>query len=144
MTYPSSKRCSRCGDTKAASDFNRHGRSRDGLDAWCRRCHTEYAREYRDRRRASDPEWHERKKAGHRAYRRRRGYSPADPHKVRARTAVSNAIKDRRLIPAHTCEDCGHDFSEFRREAHHEDYDKPLDVVWLCSLCHGKRHRSAA
>ena len=27
-----------------------------------------------------------------------------------------------------------------KAEAHHEDYSRPLDVVWLCSLHHHRRH----
>ncbi len=34
------------------------------------------------------------------------------------------------------CEDCGDE----NTEAHHPDYTKPLEVVWLCSLHHHKRH----
>lgn len=46
------------------------------------------------------------------------------------------------------CEDCG-SFprgSDGRRlvHAHHEDYSQPLAVTWLCSVCHGKRHRQVA
>jgi hypothetical protein len=24
--------------------------------------------------------------------------------------------------------------------AHHEDYDKPCDIIWLCERCHRRRH----
>lgn len=32
------KRCSRCGETRDRSQFNRRSRSPDGLQAWCREC----------------------------------------------------------------------------------------------------------
>ena len=47
------------------------------------------------------------------------------------------AVKKASLIAPDVCEKCG----EARRVlAHHEDYDKPLDVLWLCFSCHAKRH----
>lgn len=37
-------------------------------------------------------------------------------------------------------EDCCKCNSSTDVEAHHHDYTKPLDVIWLCRLCHLKEH----
>lgn len=35
------------------------------------------------------------------------------------------------------CSSCG---SKLHVEAHHADYSKPYDVIWLCRSCHKKLH----
>lgn len=57
-------------------------------------------------------------------------------HKTRAHGLVKKALASGELI-RQPCERCG--ATEWV-EAHHEDYSKPLDVVWLCSSCHKQRH----
>jgi hypothetical protein len=64
-----------------------------------------------------------------------------DVIKERARHAVADAIKWRRLKKGDTCADCGSHGKKMH--AHHEDYMKKLDVVWLCTSCHGRRHRKS-
>lgn len=97
-------------------------------------------------RKMQDPTWREAERERSREKWREygSGWAAVSPQQRAANIAVGNAVRDGRLVPAKACEDCGHDFSEFRREGHHADYSKPLEVEWLCSLCHGKRHRSAA
>lgn len=34
------------------------------------------------------------------------------------------------------CQGCGRNESESRLGAHHYDYTRPLDVIWLCKVCH--------
>jgi len=55
--------------------------------------------------------------------------------KQQARYAVWKAVRDGALVPG-PCERCG----KPNGHAHHEDYSKPLDVVWLCHRCHMRRH----
>lgn len=58
-----------------------------------------------------------------------------NPEKYKARTAVSNAIRDGRLTKK-PCSVCGSPKSE----AHHEDYSAPLKVIWFCKKHHLKKH----
>lgn len=55
--------------------------------------------------------------------------------KCRAEQMVSNAIRDGRII-RRPCVKCGNPKSE----AHHPDYRKPLDVIWLCMKHHREEH----
>lgn len=57
--------------------------------------------------------------------------------KTRARSSVRRALVAGRLVRL-PCVRCG-----ARAEAHHPDYHKPLDVVWLCPLHHKEAHKES-
>ena len=56
------------------------------------------------------------------------------PNKRAARSAIAVALKNKTIV-ALPCFVCGD-----KAEAHHADYDKPLDVMWLCSFHHKQTH----
>lgn len=61
------KKCSRCGETKPATDFYRASNHRTGLAAKCKECANQYLKEYRAR-----PDAHEREREMERRRRRER------------------------------------------------------------------------
>lgn len=68
--------------------------------------------------------------------------NPTKKEKLNANYAVTRAVKTGSLVPA-PCERCGKQLNDNgvrQIHAHHEDYSRPLDVVWLCAKCHGERH----
>lgn len=54
------------------------------------------------------------------------------------RNLCARAIRKGELVRAEACECCA---QEAATQAHHIDYGKPYDVMWLCSACHGEAHR---
>lgn len=62
--------------------------------------------------------------------------SPDNKTKNRARRKSYNAFKEGK-ITRKPCAVCG---STVKLEMHHEDYLKPLDIVWLCQYHHQQRH----
>lgn len=65
----------------------------------------------------------------------RRRSKAAHPVEERCRQLVANAVKTGRLVRL-PCEHCG----ATKSNGHHEDYSKPLVVIWLCRPCHDTEH----
>ena len=61
---------------------------------------------------------------------------PETKKRANARAYVNVYLK-RGLIQRKPCKVCG----ETKAEKHHDDYDKPLEVTWLCRECHLKHHK---
>ena len=56
-----------------------------------------------------------------------------NPERVKAQRMVFSAIRNKTLTKR-CCEKCGSEKSE----SHHEDYSKPLEIIWLCKKHHGE------
>lgn len=48
------------------------------------------------------------------------------------------AAKQKGFLEKRPCEICG---NKYKVCAHHEDYRKPFEIIWLCHICHRKRHK---
>lgn len=60
-----------------------------------------------------------------------------NPLKHSARMRVQRAIKAGKLVKPKYCSNCG---NKSTLQAHHDDYLRPLDVVFLCRDCHFSKH----
>lgn len=131
------KVCSCCKAEKDLSFFQKRAASKDGLTASCKSCLKE-----RDRVRDQKPE----RKAFKEAYCAGRGKQKANeakarwlngnPKKRKAHNLVWSAIR-KGEIKQLPCEICGAN----KAVAHHDDYDKPLTVRFLCPVHHEEWHR---
>lgn len=72
-----------------------------------------------------------------REWRKSHPLSEEERRKDIARSYVSVYKRRGKIVPE-PCERCGSESVE----AHHDDYDKPLDVRWLCRGHHMELHRS--
>jgi len=63
-------------------------------------------------------------------------YRLSHPERYRAHTAVNNAVRDGRIHKPGYCTRCGRGDKVIH--AHHHDYAKPLEVEWLCVVCHSE------
>ncbi len=58
-------------------------------------------------------------------------------YKDNARTKVHYAVKTGKLLRPDFCPRC---LLKTKVHAHHLDYSKPLDVIWVCINCHATIH----
>lgn len=136
------KTCFKCLTAKPLEAFYKHAQMGDGHLNKCKECTKKDVKQHRqenwesvrayDRLRASQP---------HRVATRQRvvaEYKAKYPNRTQANVAVNNAVRDGRL-KKQPCWVCGE-----KAVAHHPDYDRPLDVVWLCQPHHKQAHAMVA
>ena len=132
------KACSTCGLVKPVSEFYRHVSSRNGLAAQCKACCNARMARWREGNRETSRVHSAasyRRCAQHRAEYGRQ-YRQANREKRAAKSRVDYAVARGLMARPSMCESCGMDGRKL--QAHHENYDKPMDVTWLCGPCHWK------
>lgn len=69
--------------------------------------------------------------------RARKRWESKSPEKRAAHIILGNAVRDGIVNKPENCSVCG---ATGRIHGHHEDYTKPLDVIWCCPKCHVQLH----
>ena len=64
-------------------------------------------------------------------------YNDPSPIKDVARITLNRAIRSGKITRPDHCEGCN---KQCKPDGHHNDYDEPLEVNWLCKTCHGEVH----
>jgi hypothetical protein len=142
-------RCKKCEVEQPDSEFYPNDKTckccRRELVKANREAKADYYRQY-DRDRANQPDRvqarreYKKTESGKEAhFRAIKTYREKHPMRHAAHVIVRGAMKRGDLVKPHAYESCG---STGALEAHHDDYTKPLDVRWLCDLCHKEWHRN--
>jgi hypothetical protein len=133
-----SKACTRCMRVKSLDLYYSDKRASDGKCSQCKECNKEQAWLWRTRRKdhvnSLKRAW--RKANPDKVRKETREQRAKNPKAYKARTAVANALATGKLKKS-LCAFC----LNSKVQAHHLDYSKPLEVVWLCAEHHGMHHR---
>ncbi len=151
------KTCFKCDKEKPFSEFYKHKMMGDGYLNKCKECTKKDSRKHRDdnlekvkeydRNRPNAAERSKRFGAAHKDRMKNPDYKKNFRKKRKewdegyvvqkgANTIAGHAIRDGRLTKE-PCEVCG----ELKVDAHHDDYEKPMDVRWLCRTHHAEHHK---
>ena len=139
MTLEKEQTCQICNKVLSLEFFHKDSSRRSGHSRKCKSCMREKSAAYRktknwaayQRERLGDDVKRSNIRAQQVAWRQR------NPLIDRAYATLHFALKRGAIFRPQQCSDCKKDC---KPEAHHDDYTKPLDVAWLCKLCHEARH----
>jgi hypothetical protein len=150
-----SKECFKCNIRQPLSMFYAHPKMADGHLNKCKECtkkdtkeniakNPDYYRDY-DKSRAMNPnrvaerKRYSQTKEGRESKRKSvLKWQETNLVKRSAHLIVQNAVRSGRLIKPNRCELCSKKTAVIH--GHHDDYDYPLDVKWVCPKCHRKIH----
>ena len=133
--YMESKTCTKCGEDKPLTEYYK-GKSS------CKHCRCVARREWRaknrERKREYDRAWRAKNPevvlAGVRRWKRENRKAVLAGKRLRMGVARGSKLAPKR---PDQCSTCG---CKCVPVGHHEDYDKPYEVEWLCKSCHAVVH----
>ena len=150
------KTCTTCFVRKnLETEFYKHAQMADGYLNKCKECvknrvrkhrdqNIEYFRKYDKKRYLEQPQRKENARQSRKNWVAKNPTGPTvvarewrkrNPEKYKAHLILNNALRNKTII-REGCKVCGG-----KAHAHHEDYAKPLEVVWLCPVHHSELHR---
>lgn len=132
------KICRECGLEKPLDEFNKRRGSKDGHQGMCRSCFSRYnkVRYHSDPARFRKDVAEYREKNMENVFETRMEMCRKNPIPKNANEALNLAVKLGYVDKPDHCLGCGCPTGESRVTAHHNDYTKPLEVVWVCQKCH--------
>lgn len=133
--YGNVRQCSGCAEVKPVTAF--HKRVDGSPMRKCKDCYNAKCRDYRKQNRAAVAARDRIRSTNPERLKQIAAYSVVKRRQHNAKSLVAYHIKAGNLIPE-PCFLCGE-----KAEAHHPDYDQPLDVVWLCRPHHMQAHALA-
>lgn len=163
------KTCSKCQIEKPLIEFYKDKKQSDGLTRRCKQCVKEHVKEwqsenydkvlettraykdthleqYAQKQKEYYRDHAEEVKEKHKAYEKTEAgranrlkaskkHQSLYRYKHMARRKLNIALESGKILKL-PCSVC----NEPKSEAHHEDYDKPLDVIWFCRRHHRDHH----
>ncbi len=137
MFYLITKKCFKCGQLKIINDFYRHPGMADGFLGKCKVCVNKYRKEYY-KKHIKHIKIYNQTKQGKISHKKSNvKWRINNPEKIKAQNIINQALYKKKLLKE-PCRECG---AKEKVEGHHEDYNFPLDVVWLCQQHHLNLHK---
>jgi len=130
------KICGRCKKTLPLDSFNNDNSRKGGLCGTCRFCLKKTRDENKEAFSGYFKKYYQENKEKKSGYDKNR--YKTHKKEAAAKDKVKYNISKGVIVRPDRCEECNR---ECKPDAHHEDYNKPLDVVWLCRSCHVTKHR---
>jgi len=107
-----------------------------GIKKICKTCNKEFINKYEITGYCSIQCYHKTPEQRKKNYEAVKRYRSKYPQKSRASDIVNKRIKRGISLHRQPCSICG----KPKAEAHHYDYDKPLEITWLCKQHHEEVH----
>jgi hypothetical protein len=131
------KHCGGCGADKPIREFAKCKKSADGYGWRCRACSIATARRWRKK---NAERVREQNRANPKRVQWAKDWRKRNPKQYAAQCAVRSAVRYGTLSKPDRCQRCGQVAEPREIHGHHHDYDKPLEVEWLCRACHDEAH----